>query len=258
MIKETLSRLTLAALLWFSATTPLHAEEKETSPPWYQIELILFAHNAPAATLNELFPVDPGLPAINRALPLTSAKALSFDEDDLQPYRLLLPEQLQLGSEWRRINRSSSFTPLLHIGWQQPVVAVDEAQAVRIISPPELAGHRVIGTLQVSLARYLHIDSDLLYIQGGAPAEELFEAVDELAFEDGAADEMAMTNESFTTETEKSDRFISATDITATGERYRMRQKRRLRSRELHYLDHPRFGLMVQIVPVEVEEPVAE
>ncbi|MEM7249856.1 MAG: CsiV family protein [Pseudomonadota bacterium] len=35
------------------------------------------------------------------------------------------------------------------------------------------------------------------------------------------------------------------------GARSRLKQRRRMRSRELHYLDHPRFGMLVQATPFD-------
>lgn len=37
--------------------------------------------------------------------------------------------------------------------------------------------------------------------------------------------------------------------LTADGGRFRLKESRRMRSRELHYLDHPRFGLLVMVTP---------
>ncbi len=35
----------------------------------------------------------------------------------------------------------------------------------------------------------------------------------------------------------------------ASSGRYRIKESRRMRSRELHYLDHPRFGMLIVITP---------
>ncbi len=35
---------------------------------------------------------------------------------------------------------------------------------------------------------------------------------------------------------------------------YRMQESRRMRSRKLHYLDHPKIGALIQIVPVEIPQ----
>ncbi|MGC1955873.1 MAG: CsiV family protein, partial [Gammaproteobacteria bacterium] len=39
--------------------------------------------------------------------------------------------------------------------------------------------------------------------------------------------------------------------------RFRLSEHRRMRSGELHYLDHPVFGLLVQITPYRAAEPAA-
>ena len=53
----------------------------------------------------------------------------------------------------------------------------------------------------------------------------------------------------------------SATQATSPEEygvpEIRLRQQRRMRSKELHYFDHPRFGVIALITPYEPEpEPV--
>ena len=67
------------------------------------------------------------------------------------------------------------------------------------------------GTVEVSLARYLRVDLDLLYIRpaGGE---------------------------------------VAAPEAVPT--RFRLVTERRMRSRELHYVDHPLFGVLVWIEPL--------
>ena len=38
------------------------------------------------------------------------------------------------------------------------------------------------------------------------------------------------------------------------SKRSKLREHRRMRSRELHYIDHPRFGILVQAIPVKRDE----
>ncbi|MCH9673327.1 MAG: peptidoglycan binding protein CsiV [Gammaproteobacteria bacterium] len=42
---------------------------------------------------------------------------------------------------------------------------------------------------------------------------------------------------------------LSADLLYSSGVRSRLKQRRRMRSRELHYLEHPRFGMIVQATP---------
>ena len=39
---------------------------------------------------------------------------------------------------------------------------------------------------------------------------------------------------------------------------YRMKQSRRMRSNETHYMDHPRFGIVARVTPYESEQPEAK
>ncbi len=77
------------------------------------------------------------------------------------------------------------------------------------------------GTLTVSVNRYLHLEADLLY-DSGAPRRPggLFG-------------------------------IFSAFAPEPAPHRFRLQQKRRMRSGELHYFDHPRFGLIALVTPFE-------
>ena len=90
------------------------------------------------------------------------------------------------------------------------------------------------GTLKLHLARYLHVDADFVY------------------YRPVSADLAAALR----TET-----VVGAGQGAATGGAeaepvripsvFRLTQSRRMRSRELHYLDHPMFGVIVQVTPYE-------
>ncbi len=40
-----------------------------------------------------------------------------------------------------------------------------------------------------------------------------------------------------------------------TQQSFRLSQSRKMRSRELHYIDNPRFGILTRILPVEESDP---
>jgi hypothetical protein len=46
-------------------------------------------------------------------------------------------------------------------------------------------------------------------------------------------------------------------EADATPRLFRLTESRRMRSRELHYFDHPLFGVMVEVRPVELPEAAA-
>jgi hypothetical protein len=132
--------------------------------------------------------------------------------------RLLRPEELKLGNEYRKLGGLRAYLPLVHAGWVQP--GLPEADA----EPFDLGVLGVLnprGTIRVHLSRFLHITVDLTYRADAASASDFAptESLDELVF----------------------------------APRYRMTATRSSRSGELHYFDHPAFGVLVRITPVPTQ-----
>jgi hypothetical protein len=121
---------------------------------------------------------------------------------------------------------------------------------------------RLEGTLRLILSRYLHIEADLLYRE---PLDE--QAVAEAQPVDSGA--MPFGNDAAATEgtpktppAQQQDLFMIAEQASSIEQQplyrvYRMQQSRRMRSGELHYLDHPVFGLAVRVTPYEPPKPAS-
>lgn len=216
--------------------------------PRYEVEIIVFANRTFDPT-EERF--EQALDGFDGALPTTLREAPVFDEksypalvppitppsqsqaveqapQDLLPLdpaaaaraealrvRPLRPEELKLGNEFRRLAGISAYQTLLHAGWVQPGLTDAEAtpfdlKTLGIMNPR--------GTARVSLGRFLRIALDLTYQAepGATPA----------AAGAGGLDELVL------------------------APRYRLRETRTARSGELHYFDHPAFGVLVRVTPV--------
>ncbi len=138
-------------------------------------------------------------------------------------------QQPVLDGAARAINRQSHLRPLLHRRWQQAVPPRDAPLAVRLGTDdrqPTLAGlPRVEGTLSVTVGRYLHAAFELWYHADTLGMRPLVP---------GLVDD-------------------DATVPTAAGPLPYMQlsESRRMRSGELHYLDHPKLGVIIRIDPVE-------
>lgn len=138
-------------------------------------------------------------------------------------FRVLRSDELQLRDAFARINRLGAYRALAHGGWVQD--AYDERSA----PPMNLANLGVLnpsGTLRLHLRTFLHLRVDLEYQSGlvSAGAGQNFATLAELALQP----------------------------------RYRMVEQRRARSGELHYIDHPLFGLLFLITPAPAEAPVGD
>ena len=213
--------------------------------PRYEVEVIVFAHRdfdpteerfeqAPngfgaTATLRETPYFDetafapPAIPATPPLAqppvgpsPLELAAAARAESLSVRPLR---PEELKLGTEYRKLRAIAAYQPLVHVGWVQP--GLPEADSM----PVDLGTLGVLnprGTVRVHLTRYLHVTLDLTY-QGSSstpPAQSSVDGLDELIL----------------------------------APQYRLATTRRVISTELHYFDHPAFGVLVRVTPVPTQD----
>jgi hypothetical protein len=109
----------------------------------------------------------------------------------------------------------------VHAGWVQPGLPEDQAKPFDLTM---LGVTNPRGYLRVYLSRFLHVSLDISYQDGAAPAARAEPIGNELR-------EIALPP------------------------RYRLVTERQARSGELHYFDHPAFGVLVKITPVPTGNP---
>jgi Peptidoglycan-binding protein, CsiV len=133
-----------------------------------------------------------------------------------------------LKQEDARLQRDGSYSVVLHGAWIQPVPDRDQPMPLLIQTGKRSASSwQIEGTIEVALGRYLHVDTRLWYRPDpGAVPGPPAASPDAVAI---GADPRAEP------------------DAEAYME---LREQRRLRSGELHYFDHPKFGMLVRIDPV--------
>jgi len=215
----TITSLLLPLLLIISAGS--HAEE---ATRWYDVEVLLFVQQSKHYRASEQWPVDYTEPQLNGSRRLLSAASST----NPVAFSRLGAGDLQLRADAARIQNAPDLELLAHFGWRQPGLAQDKAVPIRIseelLNSPARQGElpRLSGTLKLILSRYLHIETDLLYREKADGEQDLFQLAQQ---QDG------------------SERQHSLYRV------YRLEQSRRMRSGELHYLDHPVFGMAVKVTP---------
>ncbi|MGB5541298.1 MAG: CsiV family protein [Gammaproteobacteria bacterium] len=115
---------------------------------------------------------------------------------------------------------SRGYRVLFHRAWRQP--AYDRARAVDypVHALADNGRNSVEGTITLIKERYLHLDVNLLLMTAGGTTPALHA--------DGPGSRPA----------------------------FRLTEKRRIKSNELHYFDHPRFGMIARVTPYDSpEEP---
>ncbi len=118
---------------------------------------------------------------------------------------------LRLTAEQQALKRSRPYRPLRHLAWRQTVIDRDRAQGIEI---PAASGDnpvKIEGTVRVAVERYLHLYLDLKLVDTSLAPNARFSDYDLPEF--------------------------------------RLNQHRRMRSKELHYFDHPKFGVIALITP---------
>ena len=243
---NTLSKALLTILL-LSFSLIVTAAEEEVR--YYDVEVILFENFDNIARHSENWPssVELELPEtlieIGKPYPGPIPK-------EFQPsltFKPLAKKQLQLKEKATAIDDSVSRRVLLHTGWRQPGMSRDKALSVYFKRPvagaPAMAVNtdtsgnptamsrlaqaqagELEGMIKVILSRYLHVETDIVF----RPQRE---------------------------ELEKDIFSLELLDKVDQPVVYRHKQvRRRMRSRELHYLDNPVIGMLVLITPDEVKQ----
>ncbi len=221
MRMKTLFTSLLLGLAVLSAGMPQVTIAAETR--WYDVEVIIFSHNSEQYRSSELWPVDYELPQTEVTQTLLPAQS---GGNTPVAFTRLAPDSLQLSTEAERIKSAADMELLLHLGWRQPGLAEDQAVAVRV---DEEDSDRLSGTLKLVLSRYLHINTDLIYREAQSDSAT---QQDEISLYYPSDDPSVLS-------------------LQPRYQAYHLKQSRRMRSRELHYLDHPLFGMAILVTPYE-------
>jgi len=189
-----------------------------------------------------------------------STRIEELPADDLESYdysqldSLLYPQTMQafqqlqaddqiLGDIARSLRRSSRYRFLSHLAWRQPVRATDEPTTILVQAGDHFDDEFLIdGTITLRRSRYLHIDTDLWFTRftpgyDGASAPTPQVNMDEDTIENYP--EIAKWEQ------------LRHQQIPVQS--YPLQQSRRMRSSTLHYIDHPMFGVLIQINRFEGE-----
>lgn len=225
---------------------------------YYDVEIIVFENQDAGAKSSEHWPlevninkpvntVELGMPPQSEWLPIDADLSISFQE--------LPAENYQLTAEVEKIANSNSRRVLFHRAWRQPgldhkiAIPVYFKQATSSIAldndrPPltETAAENTAplepaanvatleGLFRVSLSRYLHLEAELIYRDKTYPL---------------VSTENTDTSESFFYE----EPAPETNTENKPGVIYLKQTRNRMKSNELHYIDHPVLGILVKIMP---------
>ncbi len=255
-------RIALILTLFLIATPISHAQIAAN----YRFEVIIFEYTNPQYTETESWAKDPGQPDYTNALFTIKGNATNQStpvirsrKDPSITFQPLKAGSLILKKEAKAVSRSSLRKKILHTGWIQSMHPTEKAYPVAIkvgkqftslvadtstnnisftndssdsenvssfagstmsyenqaaMIPVKL--RQLEGTIKITIGRYLHVWTDLVYRR--------------------ALSNSAMLNNN-----------QGYTELQT----FRHRDHRKMRSKELHYIDNPSFGILVYALPIK-------
>ena len=116
------------------------------------------------------------------------------------------------------LQQSSGYRVLFHRAWRQVASGRDTAAAYPVQSLVTGGDRSIEGSIRLVLGRYLHLDVDLFQMSARGAGGAVY------------------------------------SDDAGSVPVYELKEQRRIRSGELHYFDHPRFGMIAQVTPYAAPE----
>lgn len=218
---------------------------------FYDVEIIVFKNKSVPKGKELNFPT-PSPSRTKQTLNLSNSA--NIRKNRKKGFVSLQQKELRLQDIVQQIEKSSRYDLLIHTGWRQPGLDKTKALPVWIkggkifghgyssidqvdpqvdrpknlkSSQPANALYELEGQIIITLSRYLHTRANLV-LRKPANTQNVPESAENLS-------------EGNTPETIEGYRLSN----------YGLNEQRRMRSKKLHYLDHPQFGMLVLITPYE-------
>lgn len=255
----------LLSLLTAFTAAPARANIDDKTP-WYEVSLVIFKNkNAPTGNEQWLPPSE-----LEVALP---ENAIDLDQlqngADKTQFKPVEPTDKEFKEVLHSLRLSSGYEVMTSKTWIQPALDTKKAMPVLIHAGQEYEGlFELTGSVTLVVSRYLHLQTDLWlseYTQkvqviddwwnSDAPANNTFNTTSNdtnMTMPPGAA--VAPSPDGNGTQQEEAFEAVKfnepsplSNDRFEATQTVELKQSRRMRSGELHYLDNPLFGVVVKV-----------
>ena len=226
---------------------------------YYDIEVVVMENLSKQSKNSENWPLHVNLDQPEKTVQLGKpvlSKWLPKDVDLKSSYKLLKANTYQLTDQVKNISESKTQRVIFHTAWRQP--GLDRKLALPIYFKREVPAAPVLdvventtsedsdnteavnstpsileGVLRVTLARYLHLEAELT-LREKPPV-----------IEDSENPFAVLDNQNERSHIEKQ------------GVIHLKQKRRRMRSNELHYIDHPALGILIKITQYKNPDDLA-
>lgn len=263
-------RLVIAITSLFISTSITSLNANAEALDWYQVELALIAYQNQEVIDHENWKdVIPARKAIDQShafdwlnwwnQPASSNSLFAVNNKPVAS-QTLQPPFISTGEAFatklQKIDRRKDMQVIWSDKWNQPIPEKSQAESGgnpvqinlrRSFSNKQRLDIEVTGTVHLYRSRYLHLVSDLQvqHWQHLGNDTSVDKALDIPECSQEIKDNLIPSN--------------TATPLTTLCEvpvrAAMVEQSRRMRSRELHYIDHPLLGIMVRAIPVDQIPP---
>lgn len=195
------------------------------------------------------------------------------------PYEKLPEAQRYLNPYAERLGRDRRYKVLFHESWIQPIESAARARPIRVTGGYHSGLlDELSGLINISISRYLHVNTQL-YLTDIVESSDPFDLLTgqkhsfvPLAFsnplKDSEQTDTELSTDAFDLEPfelkgitsavqDNTDSMPDYFDIPATYavavSSVLMEEKRRMRSKELHYIDNPKMGMLIYFTPFDVD-----
>ena len=246
---------TLISILFFALINSSFADDMR----YYDVEIVIIENMSEEQKYSENWPIQVNLSRDEKTVKLGDpvlTEWLPEGVDIEESYKILDSSHYNLTDEVEKISESETQRVIFHTAWRQP--GLDKKLALPIYFKQEVSLPPVLedenntsktqdipaniktlpsileGILRVTLARYLHLEAELT-LQEKLP-------------------EVKITDNPFSVLDNENERD----KIKKQGVIHLKQDRRRIRSNELHYIDHPVLGILINITPYEKPEEQTE
>ncbi len=174
-------------------------------------------------------------------------------------------EQPRLTDELARLARRRNFQLVWGGHWLQAVPARNAAQPLHLRGGQEYGERSELeGSISVGVGRYLHLGLDLWYHDPAFSQQAALPPAQPTEPEQGLQTPLGESMSPVSTALEPLPELprpepvqMDSADVFTPRYMY-LNAKRRMRSGDLHYIDHPKFGVLVRIDRLDTPEPLLE
>jgi hypothetical protein len=222
---------------------------------WYNVEILIFKRLDQKSQTQELWRNDLSLnyPHFYEYLRSPKAQAKShLSALNNQSYVLKRYENA--------LTRNENFRILKHIAWSQKMASESNSPAIIISGGDNIGNHKELeGYIKIHIARFLHVTSNLWLTDTSSDNVDPNVKWPQLPPLPSRAKAgiSKPTNSQSTQQTTNDANTLASTDLgflsnyTSPYPILTLQNRTRMRSNELHYVDHPAMGMMIFMTPLD-------